>query len=236
MGPSGSGKSTLLNLVAGLDIATSGALYVAGRALRDMSDDALTDLRQTQVGFIFQFFNLLPSITAVDNVALPLRVLGGSRRETERARAGGARARRPQRARASPSRLQLSGGEMQRVAIARALVIEPAIILADEPTGNLDSLAGGDILELLRAVQSRTRRDGRSRHPQPRRRGVRRPHHHAARRYGRRGVDHAAREAGAAAPASIVVVRTARHIPVSAIQLRVFYSICRWRSVDRDSS
>jgi putative ABC transport system ATP-binding protein len=149
MGPSGSGKSTFLNLVAGLDIATSGAIHVAGRALREMSDDALTDLRQTEVGVIFQFFNLLPNITAVDNVALPLRVLGGSRRETEE-RALAALSRVGLNGRAHHRPLQLSGGEMQRVAIARALAIEPTIILADEPTGNLDSLAGADILELLR--------------------------------------------------------------------------------------
>ncbi len=149
MGPSGSGKSTFLNLVAGLDIATSGAVHVAGRALREMSDDALTDLRQTEVGVIFQFFNLLPNITAVDNVALPLRVLGGSRRETEE-RALAALSRVGLNGRAHHRPLQLSGGEMQRVAIARALAIEPTIILADEPTGNLDSLAGADILELLR--------------------------------------------------------------------------------------
>ena len=149
MGPSGSGKSTFLNLVAGLDIASSGAVHVAGRALREMSDDALTDLRQTEVGVIFQFFNLLPNITAVDNVALPLRVLGGSRRETEE-RALAALSRVGLNGRAHHRPLQLSGGEMQRVAIARALAIEPTIILADEPTGNLDSLAGTDILELLR--------------------------------------------------------------------------------------
>jgi putative ABC transport system ATP-binding protein len=149
MGPSGSGKSTFLNLIAGLDIATSGEVYVAGRALREMSDDALTDLRQTQVGVIFQFFNLLPNITALDNVALPLRALGGARRTTEE-KALEALARVGLNGRAHHRPIQLSGGEMQRVAIARALVIDPSIILADEPTGNLDSLAGAEILDLLR--------------------------------------------------------------------------------------
>ncbi len=149
MGPSGSGKSTFLNLVAGLDIATNGSVSVAGRPLREMTEDALTDLRQTEVGVIFQFFNLLPNITAMDNVALPLRACGGSRRTTEE-KALAALARVGLTGRAHHRPLQLSGGEMQRVAIARALVIEPTIVLADEPTGNLDSFAGAEILELLR--------------------------------------------------------------------------------------
>jgi len=149
MGPSGSGKSTVLNLIAGLDTPTSGDIYVDGRALSGMSDDGLTDLRRTRIGVIFQFFNLLPSIAALDNVALPLRGIGASRRSMlEKAHAALERVGLTDRAHHRP--IELSGGEMQRVAIARALVIEPKIVLADEPTGNLDSLAGADILGLLR--------------------------------------------------------------------------------------
>ena len=149
MGPSGSGKSTLLNLVAGLDTPTSGEVRVNGRALNTLSDDALTDLRRTEIGVVFQFFNLLPNLSALENVALPLRAVGTSRRGMV-ARAEGALARVGLSDRAQHRPPELSGGEMQRVAIARALVIEPTLILADEPTGNLDSFAGAEILEVLR--------------------------------------------------------------------------------------
>jgi putative ABC transport system ATP-binding protein len=149
MGPSGSGKSTLLNLLGGLDAPDAGTIRVAGVTLTDVDDDARTELRRSRVGIVFQFFNLLPSISAIDNVALPLTAAGLGRA------AASVRAARAlelvglsDRVRHLPE--QLSGGEMQRVAIARALVIEPAVILADEPTGNLDSLSGGDILGLLR--------------------------------------------------------------------------------------
>jgi len=129
MGPSGSGKSTLLNLIGGLDQPTSGEIFMDGRPLHGISDDELTLLRRRRVGFIFQFFNLLPILTAIENVSLPLLLEGIPRTE-----------HRPE---------QLSGGEMQRVAIARALITEPAVLLADEPTGNLDSHTSEEILLLL---------------------------------------------------------------------------------------
>ena len=149
MGPSGSGKSTILNLVAGLDAPTSGRVVVAGRSLADLDDGALTDLRRTTTGVIFQFFNLLPMINALENVTLPLRGSGVPRRTTrERAERALARVGLANRMDHLPA--ELSGGEMQRVAIARALVIEPALVLADEPTGNLDSVTSDEILGLLR--------------------------------------------------------------------------------------
>jgi putative ABC transport system ATP-binding protein len=150
MGPSGSGKSTILNLAAGLDRPTRGEVYVEEQPLGAMSEEERTRLRRTRVGVIFQFFNLLPSISALDNVALPLRAHGivGSDEVLARSRRALERVGLPDREDHRPE--ELSGGEMQRVAIARALVIEPVIILADEPTGNLDSFAGADIMRLLR--------------------------------------------------------------------------------------
>lgn len=149
MGPSGSGKTTLLNLMAGLDLPTKGQVLIDSVSLASLDDDALTQLRRTKVGIVFQFFNLLPSITALDNVALPLRAAGESHGTTlERAAEALSAVGLADRASHRPA--QLSGGEMQRVAIARALAIQPAIILADEPTGNLDSLVGGEVLGLLR--------------------------------------------------------------------------------------
>ncbi len=150
MGPSGCGKSTLLNLIAGLDTADSGRIVVAGQDLARLSDDARSDLRLAQIGFVFQSFNLFPTFTVEENVAWPLEFLGYRWRQA-RERAGvvleqvgvasAARSRRP---------AELSGGEQQRVAIARALVTEPQLLLADEPTGNLDSHTGQAILDLLR--------------------------------------------------------------------------------------
>jgi len=154
MGPSGCGKSTLLNLIAGLDTPTSGRVIVAGHELAHMSDDARSDLRLKHIGFVFQSFNLFPTFTVEENVVWPLEFLGVRwRKARERAQAilgevgidPSARDRRP---------AELSGGEQQRVAIARALVAEPQLLLADEPTGNLDSHTGQAILDLLRRLNA----------------------------------------------------------------------------------
>jgi putative ABC transport system ATP-binding protein len=151
VGPSGSGKSTFLNLVGGLDRPTSGELWVDGVELSASKEKALTEHRRTRVGFVFQGFNLLPRLTALENVAIPLMFAGVSERE----RLGRARELLQQVAledRMGHRPNQLSGGEQQRVAIARALVGRPAIILADEPTGNIDSATGGEIMALLRRL------------------------------------------------------------------------------------
>src|SRR5436190_17947209 len=149
VGPSGSGKSTLLHLMGGLDAPTSGDVLIDGASIARMSDDEVTIFRRRAIGFVFQFFNLLPTLSAEENVALPL-LLDGKRPRDVRDRVGAAldavglghrRNHRPD---------EMSGGEMQRAAIARALVIEPKVILADEPTGNLDSATGDQILELIR--------------------------------------------------------------------------------------
>ena len=148
MGPSGSGKSTLLNLICGLDRPTSGSIRLEGAELVELTDDQRTRLRREKIGMIFQTFNLLPTLTALENAALPLRLQGLRMREAvERARAMLERVGLKDRAHHSPDKL--SGGERQRVAIARALVFRPPILLGDEPTGNLDSVTGQDILRLL---------------------------------------------------------------------------------------
>jgi putative ABC transport system ATP-binding protein len=152
MGPSGSGKSTLLNLVCGLDEPTTGSVKVEGVELSGLTDDARTRLRREKIGMIFQTFNLLSTLTALENVALPLRLQGLSKKEAE----GSARSmlghvglvdrvgHRPD---------EMSGGERQRVAIARALIFRPPLLLGDEPTGNLDSTTGEEILRLLDNLQ-----------------------------------------------------------------------------------
>ena len=151
VGPSGSGKSTLLNLVGGLDRPTSGELWIDSVELSASKEKALTEHRRQRVGFVFQSFNLLPRLTAVENVALPLIFVGMVERERlERARQLLAQVGLSDRLDHRPT--QLSGGEQQRVAIARALVNHPAIILADEPTGNIDTATGAEIMALLRSL------------------------------------------------------------------------------------
>ncbi|HEY1268954.1 MAG TPA: ABC transporter ATP-binding protein [Candidatus Binatia bacterium] len=151
MGPSGSGKSTLLHLIGGLDRPSAGDVVVDGKVISQMDDDAVTLFRRTKIGFIFQFFNLLPTLTGIENVALPLVLDGKSEREAE-ARAETLLARVGLAARRDHLPEQLSGGEVQRLAIARALVFDPPILLADEPTGNLDSKNGAAILETISAI------------------------------------------------------------------------------------
>ena len=148
-GPSGSGKSTLLHIMAGLDRPSAGDVLLEGTSLSAMSDDDLTLRRRRGIGFIFQFFHLLPTLSATDNVGLPL-LLDGAGPDEIRTRAGQALERVGLAHRANHRPREMSGGEQQRVAIARALVIRPSLILADEPTGNLDSASGADILQILR--------------------------------------------------------------------------------------
>jgi len=148
MGPSGSGKSTLMHILAGLDKPTSGTVTIAGTEITTLADARLTRLRRKHIGFVFQFFNLLPMLTAEDNVLLPLSIAGEKPDQAwldELLGATGLADRRTHR----PA--ELSGGQQQRVAIARALVTRPTIVFADEPTGNLDSRTSGEILELMRA-------------------------------------------------------------------------------------
>ena len=154
VGPSGSGKSTLLNLIGGLDRPTAGEIRIDGDALESLSDDGLTRVRRDKIGFIFQFFNLLPTLTCLENVGLPLHLRGWPRKKvTARAeellnlvQLGDRLTHRPD---------ELSGGQRQRVAIARALSVNPPILLADEPTGNLDTRTGRDVLALLHDVHER---------------------------------------------------------------------------------
>jgi len=149
MGPSGSGKSTLMHLLAGLDQPTEGTVRIAGNDITTMSDTELTKLRRAHIGFVFQFFNLLPMLTAEENVTLPLRIAGKKAdvawldRVLDQVGLADRRAHRPS---------ELSGGQQQRVAIARALLSKPSVLFADEPTGNLDSTTSAEILEVLRAA------------------------------------------------------------------------------------
>jgi putative ABC transport system ATP-binding protein len=148
MGPSGSGKTTLLNLICGLDQPTSGSIKLEGIELAALDDDRRTRVRREKLGMIFQTFNLLPTLTALENAALPLRLQGLRKRDAE-ARAAAMLERVGLKVRAHHRPDEMSGGERQRVAIARALVFKPPILLGDEPTGNLDSATGEEILRLL---------------------------------------------------------------------------------------
>ncbi len=147
VGPSGSGKSTLMHVLAGLDRPTNGQVWIDGQEITDLDDRGLTELRRDKLGFVFQFFNLIPVLNAEENIALPVRIAGGNPdrqlldRLLETIGLSDRRAHRP---------AELSGGEQQRVAIARALISRPAVVFADEPTGNLDSKAEADVLDLLR--------------------------------------------------------------------------------------
>ena len=148
MGPSGSGKSTLLNLIAGIDKPDSGLLRVAGIDITQLSESELADWRAAHVGFVFQFYNLMPVLTALENVELPLLLTGLSRKERrERAELTLAMVNLSDRLDHYPS--ELSGGQQQRVAIARAIVTDPTLIVADEPTGDLDRHAAAEVLDLL---------------------------------------------------------------------------------------
>jgi putative ABC transport system ATP-binding protein len=147
MGPSGSGKSTLMHIMAGLDKPTTGDVAIAGTPISDLNDTQLTRLRREHIGFIFQFFNLLPMLTAEENILLPLS-LAGEKPESQFFEDMMKRVGLADRRKHRPS--ELSGGQQQRVAIARALVSRPTVIFADEPTGNLDSRTSGEILELMR--------------------------------------------------------------------------------------
>ena len=147
MGPSGSGKSTLMHILAGLDRPTSGEVTIDGTSITQLGDNELTKLRREHIGFVFQFFNLLPMLTAEENVTLPLSIAGEKPEKgwvnelLDKIGIADRRTHRP---------AELSGGQQQRVAIARALVTKPTVVFADEPTGNLDSKTSGEILELLR--------------------------------------------------------------------------------------
>ena len=154
VGPSGSGKSTLLNLIGGLDRPSSGEITIDGAAVAQLADDDLTRLRRDKIGFIFQFFNLLPSLTCVENVALPLHLKGMARREIDK-RATDLLTMVQLGERLDHLPDELSGGERQRVAIARALAFYPPVLLADEPTGNLDSRTGAEILKLIHGLHDR---------------------------------------------------------------------------------
>jgi putative ABC transport system ATP-binding protein len=147
MGPSGSGKSTLMHLLAGLDRASAGTVHIGAQDITTMSDKALTKLRREHIGFVFQSFNLLPTLSAEENVLLPLTI-AGRKWDREALDALLERVGLSERRRHRPS--ELSGGQQQRVAIARALISEPTVLFADEPTGNLDSTAGAMVLDLLR--------------------------------------------------------------------------------------
>ena len=147
VGPSGSGKSTLMHCLAGLDRPTAGRVWIDGTEITELGDDELTQLRRDKLGFVFQFFNLVPVLNAEENITLPLRIAG---LKPDKAWVDEVLGRVGLSDRRDHRPAELSGGQQQRVAIARALISRPAVVFADEPTGNLDSKTGGEILELLR--------------------------------------------------------------------------------------
>jgi putative ABC transport system ATP-binding protein len=156
MGPSGCGKSTLLHLVGGMDFASRGQVSLDGLVLNELGEEALARVRRTRIGFVFQFFNLLPTLTVAENVALPLLLDGASdRKGRERAYALLDRVGLAERINHFPA--QLSGGEMQRAAVARAIITEPKLVLADEPTGNLDTENGAEVMKLLAEINRELR-------------------------------------------------------------------------------
>lgn len=155
MGPSGSGKSTLMHILGALDTPSSGEYYFEGQNLSELSDDELADIRRTRIGFVFQAFNLLPRSTVIRNVVLPLVYAGVSRREREMRAEAALRMAGLEETHWAHLSNQLSGGQTQRVAIARALINDPALILADEPTGNLDTKTGDIILETFKQLNDR---------------------------------------------------------------------------------
>ena len=157
MGPSGCGKSTLLHMIGGLDRPSAGLIKIDGQDLSSLNYDALTDLRREHIGFIFQFFNLLPTLSALDNTALPL-VLGGTKATEAQEKAAEWLEKLEVSDRSTHRPEELSGGQRQRVAIARSLVTDPTLILADEPTGNLDSKAAQEFAALLRETVDRWKR------------------------------------------------------------------------------
>ena len=160
MGPSGSGKSTLLGLLAGLDNATDGQILLDGEDITRLSEDRMAEVRGRKIGFVFQSFQLIPTLTAEENVLLPAELAGAGAEAARRARELLTRVGLADRLDHYP--VQLSGGEQQRVALARAFITRPPILLADEPTGNLDGKTGGQVLDLLLELNRNRRRDARN--------------------------------------------------------------------------